>query len=306
MRAVGRGKIICSADELKNTLTYKNVDYVFKSLDPEFPNQSKGGNSNVFILTEAQEGKEYVIKLSKYDLNDKSKVLKNSDRIQRFEREIEALKISQKNSFQFVVDIAFDGEYKIGKKLFRYVVLEKGDSDLAEYLKNNTLSIQQKFLISTEILNGVKELHSKNIYHRDIKPDNILLVNKAWKITDLGLIIYRNDDFVKKEIGEKIGPANWMTPEAFNKMHNEGEKRSNPYRFDCVLDNYSDVFQLGKLFWFIFQGNMADGQLVREDFKIEDDEIFALIYRMLSHSKNRPEILEIEKEFMKKYKTYQI
>jgi serine/threonine protein kinase len=306
MRAVGRGKIICSADELKNTLTYKNVDYVFKSLDPEFPNQSKGGNSNVFILTEAQEGKEYVIKLSKYDLNDKFTVLKNSDRIQRFEREIEALKISQKNSFQFVVDIAFDGEYKVGKKLFRYVVLEKGDSDLAEYLKNNTLSIQQKFLISTEILNGVKELHSKNIYHRDIKPDNILLVNKAWKITDLGLIIHRNDDFVKKEIGEKIGPANWMTPEAFNKMHNEGEKRSNPYRFDCVLDNYSDVFQLGKLFWFIFQGNMADGQLVREDFKIEDDEIFALIYRMLSHSKNRPEILEIEKEFMKKYKTYQI
>lgn len=299
------GNIYCSSDERKNTLTFDNVDYILKPLNPDFP-KSKGGNSNVFLLREAQEGKNYVIKLSKYDLNNKKLVLKFSDRIERFEREIEALKLSKKNSFQFVIDIVFDGEYKIGNMLFRYFVMEKGENDLTEYLKTNELSIQQRFLISSEILSGIKELHSKDIYHRDIKPDNILLVNKTWKITDLGLIGYRNDDFIKKEIGEKIGPANWMSPEAFNKMYNEGEDRLNPYQFDCNLDNYSDIFQLGKLFWFIFQGNIPDGQLDRDDFKIADDEVFELIYNMLKHSKNRPDLDKIEIEFKKKYSSYKI
>lgn len=300
-----KGNIRLSPNNRKNTLTHESVDYIFKPLNPNFPG-SKGGNSNVFILNEAQANKDFVIKLSKYDLNNKKVVLKFSNRVERFEREIKALQLSQKNSFRFVIDIVFDGEYKIGNQLFRYFVMEKGESDLTEYLKNNDLSLQQRFLISTEILSGIKELHSEDIYHRDIKPDNILLVDGTWKICDLGLIGHRNDDFIKKEIGKKIGPANWMSPEAFNKMYNEGEKRLNPHEFDCTLDKYSDVFQLGKLFWFIFQENIPDGQLVRNDFKIEDDEIFQLIFDMLSHSKNRPELNKVDQEFKRKYSDYQI
>ena len=138
--------------------------------------------------------------------------------------------------------------------------MEKAESDLTEYLKTTELTIQQRFLICTEILTGIKELHSEDIYHRDIKPDNILFINGTWKISDLGLIGFREDDFKAKEIGMKIGPANWMSPEAFNKMYNEGDGYLNTYGFDCNLDEKSDIFQLGKLFWFIFQGNVPDGQ----------------------------------------------
>jgi serine/threonine protein kinase len=300
---VYNGNIYLSKEKNENILRFDNVDYFIESLNNEF-SKSKGGNSNVFLLIEAQEKTEYVVKFSKHNLSDKRVVSKNWDRIERFNREIEALNIAKESEFEFIVKIFFDGYFSIGNQSFRYFVMEKADSDLSDFLKENPLSIQQRFLICTEILTGIKELHSVNIYHRDIKPDNILFVNGTWKISDLGLIGHRDDDFSSKEVGMKIGPANWMSPEAFNKMYNEGEGCLNVYEFDCSLDEKSDIFQLGKLFWFIFQGNVPDGQLIRDDFKIEDDEVFQVLINMLSHSKSRPSIEEIEEEFEKKYSFY--
>lgn len=300
---VYNGNIYLSKEEYKNTLLYDNVDYILKPLNEEF-SKSKGGNSNVFLLINSQEETEYVIKFSKYNLKDKKIVANYWDRIERFEREIEALNISKENDFEFVVKILFDGYYDIGNQNFRYFVMEKAESDLTDYLKSTELTIQQRFLICTEILTGIKELHSRYIYHRDIKPDNVLFINGTWKISDLGLIGHRDDDFKAKEIGMKIGPANWMSPEAFNKMYNEGDGCTNIHNFDCNLDDKSDIFQLGKLFWFIFQGNVPDGQLIRNDFKIEDDQVFEILLNMLSHSKTRPSIEDIEIEFEKRYSTY--
>lgn len=37
-----------------------------------------------------------------------------------------------------------------------------------------------------QTLLGLKSLHDKNICHRDVKPDNILLINGVVKIADLG------------------------------------------------------------------------------------------------------------------------
>ncbi len=302
---VANGNIFLSDEQHKNILRNDNIDYILKPLNEKFP-KSKGGNSNVFLLVDSQEEIEYVVKFSKHNLNDKRNVSYFWDRIERFEREIGALNIAKENEFQFVVEILFDGYYDIGNQNFRYFVMEKADSDLTDYLKTTELTIQQRFLICTEILTGIKELHSKDIYHRDIKPDNILFVNGTWKISDLGLIGHRDDDFKSKEIGMKIGPANWMSPEAFNKMYNEGDGYENIHNFDCNLDDKSDIFQLGKLFWFIFQGNVPDGQLIRNDFKIEDDQVFEVLLNMLSHSKTRPTIEEIEAEFEKRYSAYVI
>lgn len=50
---------------------------------------------------------------------------------------------------------------------------EKGS--LAKVLQNETLPLPQQVSILQNIANGMEFLHSKNVIHRDLKCDNILL-----------------------------------------------------------------------------------------------------------------------------------
>src|SRR6185436_14581609 len=110
---VSNGNLYLSKDKSKNILRNDNVDYILKSLNEDFT-KSKGGNSNVFLLIDPQEETEYVVKFSKHNLNDKKIVERYWDRIERFEREINALNIAKENDFQFVVEILFDGHFDVG------------------------------------------------------------------------------------------------------------------------------------------------------------------------------------------------
>lgn len=299
------GNINLSPELHLNTIRYDNVDYVVSRLSEEY-DRSKGGNSNVFKITDPQSEEVLIIKFSKYDVNAPVVPINNIKRIARFGREIEALIISKENGFQNVIQFYFDDYREIGNKKFHYYVMEKADDDLTNYLDINDISEQQRFLLCIQILNGIKELHSKEIYHRDIKPDNILFVNKVWKIGDLGLVDHRNSDFEIKEIGERIGPIGWLSPEATNKYLNEGEGKLNKFGFDCSIDGYSDIFQLGKLFWYIFQGNIPIGQIKKSDFKLKDKEIFDILHTMLNHSKTRPTLEEVEAGFQSRFSSYAI
>jgi len=297
------GNIYLSKEEFKNTIRYDNVDYIIYPLNDSYK-RSKGGNSNVFKLLNPQNEDEFVIKFSKYNINKPSNPVNIISRITRFEREVEALRLSTELESDNIIQYYFDDYKDIGAKRFHFYVMERGDFDLTQYLDNNDISDQQRLLLCTDILNGIKQLHSSDIYHRDIKPDNILFVKKTWKIGDLGLIANRNSDFKMKEVGEKIGPIGWLSPEATNKYLNEGNGKENKYDFDCDIDNFSDIFQLGKLFWYIFQGNIPLGQIERGDFKLQDTEIYEIIYEMLKHSKNRPTLNEIEAGFKSRYSYY--
>jgi serine/threonine protein kinase len=299
------GNIHLSKKMHRNTIRYDNVDYVLSPLSKEY-DRSKGGNSNVFKISDPQSDELLIIKFSKYDVNSPTKPINNIKRIARFGREIEALKIATECSFQNVIKYYFNDYREIGKRKFHYYVMEKADYDLTKYLDTNDISEQQRFLLCIQILNGIKELHSKDIYHRDIKPDNILFVNKVWKIGDLGLVENRNSDFEIKEVGERIGPIGWLSPEAANKYLNEGEGKGNKFGFDCNIDAYSDIFQLGKLFWYIFQGNIPIGQIKKSDFKLKDKEIFDILHTMLNHSKTRPTLEEVETGFQSRYSSYGI
>lgn len=295
--------IYLSPENYKNTIRYDNVDYLVSHLN-EKKQRSKGGNSNVFNLLNPQTEEEYVIKFSKYNINKPNNPVNIISRITRFAREVEALKLSADLESDNIIEYYFDDYKDIGASRFHYYVMEKADYDLTQYLDQNDISDQQRLLLCSDILNGIKQLHHNEIYHRDIKPDNILFVKKTWKIGDLGLIENRNSEFKIKELGEKIGPVGWLSPEATNKYLNEGDGKLNKFGFDCQIDEYSDVFQLGKLFWYIFQGNIPLGQIEREDFKLADNEIYDIIFEMLKHSKDRPTLEEIARGFRSRYSYY--
>ena len=76
-----------------------------------------------------------------------------------------------------------------------------------------------------------------------------------------------------------------MSPESMNKYLTE--KKGFQYEFDCQIDHQSDIFQLGKVFWYIFQHNAPIGVIKENDFKVRNFILYSVIRTMLNHSKHR-------------------
>ena len=107
--------------------------------------------------------------------------------------------------------------------------------DLASYLQFNKIKGEkQKILI--DVTEGVSYLHQNNILHGDIKPENILVFEKNYKLTDFGMskIIYKD----KLEISKKIYTFIYRPPEV-----NEN-----------TVALKSDIWSLGCTFYEIYYG----------------------------------------------------
>jgi serine/threonine protein kinase len=150
---------------------------------------------------------------------------------------------------------------------------------------HDELSVSEKLNLCRSLSEGLKELCSLGYYHRDIKPDNIFIINDVWKIGDLGLLAERDKEDEIDRIGEGIGPKGWMSPESMNKYLCEGKKFL--FIHNCNIDHQSDIFQLGKVFWYIFQYNAPIGTVKEKDFFIKNTRIYAVIKTMLNYSKKK-------------------
>jgi serine/threonine protein kinase len=309
------GKILLTEDNNgvpipeHNTITLGKKSFELRSLTPHY-RYSKGGNSSVFILHDLTDGSEdKVVKISNYYKVDRRSSESSKRRYGRFLAEIEALRqIKEHTVGENVVTIFEDDVLEIDGFLFPYYVMERADSDLKKYLIDDRkeLDLQEKIKLCYDIFKGIRTIHSLNYYHRDIKPDNIFLFyNKSssldeqtsftWKVGDLGLARHRDKDY--DDIGEKIGPLGWLSPEAMNKYLTERAQIG----FDCMIDQASDIFQLGKLFWFIFNLNVPIGQIRLTDFKENMPPhggfLFEIITDMLQYSKER----RCKKETLEEY-----
>lgn len=285
-----KGNIILSPNEEDNFVQIDNEDFLLLPLNDNFE-KSKGASSNLFILNDPTgESEDRVIKICKSPLSEG-----RNGRTRRFDREVRAFKLAKRNKLRNVIDFIKNGEVEIDGDDFLYFIMEKATEDLATFLENNHFYFtpNQKLTFCVNILNGVKQLHQVGIYHRDIKHDNILLVDGEFKIGDLGLVRFRHEDSNIDWVNEKIGPIGWLTPEATNKMLTN--EKDIIYNFDCEIDSSSDVFQLGKLFWYVFQGNLPIGQILIDDYEIAEDDIFQIIFSMLQYKKaRRPTIANLE------------
>ena len=273
------GQIELSINSLDNVKTMNGIDYEFVRLNPDFEG-NRGGNSMIFTLT-SEEEEDKVIKICRSVIGSQTDFHKT--RLKRFEREINALKKSQTKNF--IIKYFFDGILEVNRTSFRYYVMEKAVMDLKDFIIIQKPDFQNRVMICRQILNAFTELQTLDIYHRDIKPDNFFYVDDIMKVGDLGLIDYRIDDEILDRENELIGPRGWLSPEATNKFMTFNKDIG--FEFDCKMDFRSDIFQLGKLFWFIFQYNIPVGRVKRNDFKIKDDQIYSTIAWMLNHDRKK-------------------
>lgn len=257
----------------------------------------KGGNSFIFRAVHSDGAPSYIVKFSKFLSGTKRPT--EIKRNERFEKEIEALrKAAGSPERDFVVSIVDDGRLDVGPGAsLRYYVMEEADANLRTFLREHQLSYPAKILLCKQLLAALNALHAIDIYHRDIKPENILIMGNRWKFGDLGLISYRNEHPDPDGFDEKIGPIGFLSPEATNKAF--GNRKCLGFDFDCVIDEYSDVYQLGQLFWFILQNEVPTGLISLSDFKCAHTGIFNnVIYKMLQYPKNRrPSINDLEGAF---------
>lgn len=106
--------------------------------------------------------------------------------------------------------------------------------DLKSFILKNDLSETEILYYFSQIINGFKHIHKKQIVHRDIKPENILMNNNFVKIADFG--------FAKKVNGGDTNMSFKGTPLTMSPQILEGSKYTSK----------TDIYSLGATLYFMF------------------------------------------------------
>ena len=179
---------------------------------------------------------------------------REQDIVQRFEREAKAAaRIKHKN----IVDIYDYGQWKDAY----YIAMEYVEGiSLKELISDHRpLPVDIAVIILRAALSGLDYAHSKGVFHRDMKPANILIASEGIvKIADFGLALISDYPAITAQDGI-VGTPAYMSPEQAS-----GEE----------IDGRSDIFSLGLTFYEMMAGRRA----------FDADSFSACIHKLLNEA----------------------
>ena len=221
--AIAREKLICKKINDKAQyegyyLIKKNGQYKFLKKDEDLEYIGGGGFAEIYL----QKSTNIIIKKLREDFYD-DKGIKS-----RFKREFTITK--SLGDLEGVIKV-----YDFNENEYSYS-MEKAELTLEKYIIDYELNQNQKIACIYQVLNIMEEVHKRKIIHRDISPNNILVLKGLLKISDFGLgkdlTMFASHQTIKTN---SVGQYLYCAPEQFMLLK-DGDSRSDVYSLGRVIN----------------------------------------------------------------------
>jgi eukaryotic-like serine/threonine-protein kinase len=181
-----------------------------------------GGMSTVYLARDNTLDRSVAVKVMHREMSEQA------DQLQRFRQEARAVaKLSHPNVVA-VIDAGEDGGHP-------YIVFEyvEGETLKQRISRVGALDAQEALAYAIEIARGLTVAHARNMVHRDIKPQNVLIDSEGRaKLTDFGISRQLEQDGMTAT-GRVLGTTDYVAPE--QAMGHPVDQRSDIYSLGVVL-----------------------------------------------------------------------
>jgi serine/threonine-protein kinase len=209
---------------MDNGFSYE--EYVGKVLDRRYRLEKLlgiGGMAVVYKATDMVEDHPVAIKLLKKEISDDEEALK------RFKNESQAVSMLSHPNIVGIYSVSTENELK-------YLVMEYLEGiTLRTYMdKKGALPYEEVVAFSEQILAALNHAHSRGIIHRDIKPQNILLLKDGIvKVTDFGIAEIGGPEVRDAEDIKAVGTVYYISPEQADQGYSDA--RSDLYSLGVMM-----------------------------------------------------------------------
>lgn len=153
----------------------------------------------------------------------------------RFRTESQAVAMLSHPNIVSVYDVSHNDNIE-------YIVMELVDGiTLKQYMKaHGALPTDEVLNFSIQIARALAHAHSKGIIHRDIKPQNVMLLKDGLiKVADFGIAALQND--IEESTNETVGSVHYIAPEQAR---------------GAAADARSDIYSLGIVMYEMMTGRL--------------------------------------------------
>ena len=240
-----------------------------------------GGMADIYKAKDITEDRVVAVKILKNEF------MGSEDFIRRFRNESKAIALLSHPNIVKIYDVGFTDK-------LQFIVMEYIDGiALTEYIsKQGVLKWKDVVHFTMQILKALQHAHDRGIVHRDIKPQNVMLLpDGTIKVMDFGIARFNRE--TDKTMSEKaIGSVHYISPE---------QARGD------VTDERSDIYSVGIMMYEMLSG--------KKPFDGDSPVAIALMHmqsgakKMSEINKSIPEGLEeitekaMQKEPSKRYQT---
>ena len=181
-----------------------------------------GGMANVYKAVDVTDGKTVAVKILREEYYS------NEELLRRFKNESKAIAMLSHPNIIQVYDVCFSGT-------MRSIVMEYIDGiTLKEYMEQQgKLTWKEAVHFTEQVLRALAHAHEKGIVHRDVKPQNVmLLADGNIKITDFGIARFARSE-TKTITDRAIGSVHYISPEQARGEHTD--QRADLYSVGVML-----------------------------------------------------------------------